>query len=154
LGLAYARVGRQLELFPFIARGYRLLSSASGDFPNDPVLLRAMGQIVSGTKAEAEAEALFAKALAVEPNSALVYDDMALAAEQAGDNQNAIKYFEKTLQLDPFLVAPYEDLGRLYAADHESALAHETYVRFLKAFPENIEAKRDVVATSGALANR
>jgi hypothetical protein len=148
LGLAYARVGSQLESFPFVRRGYQLLLSAWNDFPNDPVLLRAMGKIISGTKAEAGAEALFDKALAVEPNSALVYDDMALAAENAGDNENAIKYLEKTLQLDPLLVAPYEHLARLYAANHQLALAHQTYVRFLKAFPENIEAKRDVLRSS------
>jgi hypothetical protein len=145
LGLAYARVGRQLELLPFIRRGYQMLFSAWNSFPNDPVLLRAMAQIMSGTKAEAGAEALFEKALAVEPNSALIYDDMALAAEDAGDSEGAIKYLEKTLQLDPLLVAPYEDLARLYAANHELALAHQTYVRFLKAFPESIGAKRDVL---------
>ena len=154
LGLAYARVGRQLELLPFIGRGYQLLFSARNDFPNDPVLLRAMGQIISGTKAEAGAEALFDKALAAEPNSALVYDDMALAAENAGDNQKAIKYLEKTLQLDPFLVAPYQDLARLYAANYQLGLAHETYVRFLKAFPENIEAKRGVLRSSGPFLHR
>jgi tetratricopeptide (TPR) repeat protein len=154
LGLAYARAGRQLELFPFISRGYQLLLSAANNFPNDPVLLRALGQIISGTKAEAGAEALFDKALAVEPNSALVYDDMALAAEDAGDNKNAIKYLEKTLQLDPLLVAPYQDLARLYAANHELALAHKTYVRFLKAFPENIEAKRDALRSSDPLPHR
>jgi hypothetical protein len=151
LGLAYARVGAQLESFPFVRRGYQLLFSAWNNFPNDPVLLRAMGQIMGGTKAEADAEALFDKALAVEPNSALVYDDMALAAEKAGDNENAIKYLEKTLQLDPLLVAPYQHLALLYAANHQLALARQTYLRFLKAFPENIEAKRDVLRSSGGL---
>ncbi len=145
LGLAYARVGRQLESFPFVRRGYELLSSAWNDFPNDPVLLRAMGQIMGGTKAAAEGQALFDKALAVEPNSALIYDDRALAAENAGDKESAIKYFEKTLQLDPLLVDPYQHLARLYAANHQLALARQTHVRFLKAFPENIEAKRDVL---------
>ncbi len=149
LGLAYARIGSQLELFPFVRRGLQLMSSAWNDFPNDPVLLRAMGQILGGTKAEANAEALFDKALAVEPKSALVYDDMALAAETAGDNENAIKYLEKTLLLDPWLVAPYQHLAQLYAANHQVALARQTYARFLKAFPENIQAKRDVLRSSG-----
>jgi hypothetical protein len=149
LGLAYARVGSELELLPFTRRGYQLLVSASNDFPNDPVLLRAMGQIISGTKQEADAEALFDKALAVEPNSTLLYYDKALAAEQAGDGNNAINYFEKTLQLDPWLVDPYQHLARLYTANAQLALAHETYIRFLKAFPESIEAKRDVFRGSG-----
>lgn len=149
LGLAYARVGSQLEMFPFTRRAYQLLLSAWNDFPTDPVLLRAMGQIISGTKREAEAEAVFDKALAVEPNSSLIYYDKAEAAEQAGDGNNAISYFEKTLQLDPWLVDPYQHLGRLYAANGQLALAQQTYVRFLKAFPESIEAKRDVFRSSG-----
>jgi hypothetical protein len=149
LGLAYARVGDELEWLPFTRRGYQLLVSAWNDFPNDPVLLRAMGQIISGTKQEANAEALFDKALAVEPNSTLLYYDKALAAEQAGDGNNAINYFEKTLQLDPWLVDPYQHLARLYTANGQLALAHETYIRFLKAFPESIEAKRGVFRGSG-----
>jgi hypothetical protein len=147
-GLAYARIGRQLEALPFIRRGYELLLSASNDFPNDPVLLRAMGQIIGGTRVEADADALYERALAIEPNSALIYDDMALAAESAGDPANAIRYLEQTLQLDPFLVEPYQHLARLYAASHQLALVHETYVRFVKAFPENIEAKRGVLRSS------
>src|SRR5262249_9741688 len=133
LGLAYARIGSQLELFPFTRRAYQLLISAWNDFPNDPVLLRALGQIISGAKGEAEAEALFDKALAVELDSALLYYDKAAAAEQAGDINNAISYFEKTLQLDPWLVDPYQHLGRLYAGNGQSALAQQTYLRFLKA---------------------
>lgn len=148
LGLAYARVGQQLEFFPFTRRAYQLLVSASNDFPDDPVLLRAIGQIISGTKAEADAEALFDKALAAEPNSSLLYYDKAVAAEQAGDDKNAIAYFEKTLQLDPWLVDPYQHLARLYAANAQLDLAQQTYVRFLKAFPESMDAKRGVSRSS------
>ncbi|MBV8072758.1 MAG: hypothetical protein JO270_22835 [Acidobacteriaceae bacterium] len=85
-------------------------------------------------------------------NLRLAYD-IALAAANAGDSKNAIKYLQKTLQLDPFLVAPYQDLARLYAADHQLALAHRTYVRFLKAFPESIEAKRGVGRGAGAVSH-
>src|SRR5579871_841866 len=149
LGLAYARVGRQLELVPFVRRGYELLSSAWDDFPDEPVLLRALGQIIGGAKAEADAQSLLEKALSAEPNSALLYDDMALAAEIAGDRNNAIKYLEKTLQLDRFLVAPYQRLATLYAAGRQFTLERQTYARFLDAFPENIQAKRNVLPSSG-----
>lgn len=154
LGLAYVRVGSQLESFRMVRRGYNLLFSAGKNFPNDPALLRALGQIVSGAKNEAAAEALFERVIAAEPDSALVYYDMALAAETAGDTNTAIRYFEKTLQLDPLLVDPYRHLGRLYAANHQFALAHRNYVRFLKAFPENLEAKMDVLKTSEPAARR
>jgi Tfp pilus assembly protein PilF len=76
---------------------------------------------------------------------------MALAAEKAGDSESAIKYLEKALQLDPFLVTPYRRLALLYNASHQLALARQTYERFLKAFPESIEAKRDALRSTGGL---
>jgi tetratricopeptide (TPR) repeat protein len=130
---------------PFIRRGYELLLSASNNSPEDPALLRAMGNTIAGANPEASAQALFSKVLAVEPNSALVYYDMAFAAAQAGNSESAIQYLEKTLQLDPFLVTPYKELARLYTISQQSALARETYRRFLKAFPESLEAKKDVL---------
>lgn len=148
LGLAYALLGRRTQSPEFIRRGYQMLLSASKDFPNDPVLLRAMGNVMSGRRAEAPAEALFEKVLAVQPDSSLVYNDMALAAELAGDTENAIKYFEKALQLDPLLIAPYRHLARLYSANGQVALEHEIHSRFLKAFPNSIEAKLDALRSS------
>jgi tetratricopeptide (TPR) repeat protein len=148
LGLAYALVGRRLDALTFIRRGHDLLLSASNDFPIDPALLRAMGNTMTGFRAEASAHALFSKVLFVKPNSALVYYDMAFASTQAGNTERAIEYLEKTLQLDPFLVTPYKELARLYSISQQSALARETYGRFLKAFPESIEAKKDVLRSA------
>jgi tetratricopeptide (TPR) repeat protein len=148
LGLAYALVGRRLDASAFIRRGYELLLSASNDFPNDPALLRAMGNAATSLRAEASAQALFSKVLSVKPNSALVYYDMAFAAARAGNTESAIEYLEKTLQVDPFLVTPYKELARLYTISQQSALARETYGRFLKAFPESIEAKKDVLRSA------
>ncbi|MGO9634496.1 MAG: tetratricopeptide repeat protein [Steroidobacteraceae bacterium] len=145
LGLAYALAGRRLNASAFVRHGYELLLSASNDFPNDPALLRAMGNAMTGSGAEASAQSLFSKVLSIKPNSAMVYYDMAFAAAQAGNTESAIEYLEKTLQVDPFLVTAYKELARLYTTSGQSALARETYGRFLKAFPESIEAKKDVL---------
>ncbi|MGH7070982.1 MAG: hypothetical protein ACREFO_13365, partial [Acetobacteraceae bacterium] len=147
LGIACALIGNRLEALPLIRRGYQLLFSAWPAFPNDPALLRALGQIASGAKDEKDALALFQKASAVEPDSPLVYYDMALAAEDAHDRENAIRYLEKTLQLDPLLVDPYLQLAQIYTAGHNGARAREIHQRFLKAFPKNIEAKMDIAKT-------
>jgi tetratricopeptide (TPR) repeat protein len=148
LGLAYALIGRRLDASAFVRRGYDLLLSASSDFPNDPALLRAMGNAMTGVKAEASAQALFSRVLSLKPNSALVYYDMAFAAAQTGNTARAVEYLEKALQIDPFLVTPYRELARLYVINGQSALARETYGRFLKAFPESIEAKKDVLRSA------
>jgi hypothetical protein len=142
LGLADALVGRRLDSLPFIRRGYDLLLRAANDFPNDPAVLRALGN-TSGTNAQA----LFSQVLSLKPNTALVYYDMAVAATQTGNIQTAIECLEKTLQLDPYLVTPYKELARLYTASHQPALARQTYARFQKAFPESLEAKRYLLRT-------
>jgi len=145
LGLAYALIGRRFDAPAFIRRGYELLLSASNDFPNDPALLRAMGNAMTGFRSGVSAQTLFSRVLSIKPNSALVYYDMAVAATQAGNTDSGIEYLQKTLQVDPFLVTPYQELARLYTIRGQSALARETYRRFLKAFPENIEARKDVL---------
>ena len=150
LGLAYALAGRRFDVSAFIRRGYDLLVSASKDFPDDPVLLRAMGNAMTSFRSEARAQSLFAKVLSVKPNAAMVYYDMAFAATQAGNPESAIGYLEKTLQIDPFLVTPYKELARLYTGSQQPSLARETYGRFLKAFPESIEAKRAVLGSADA----
>ncbi|MGH9451365.1 MAG: multiheme c-type cytochrome, partial [Terriglobia bacterium] len=147
LGLAYARVGNRLHSLTMIRRSYQLLFAAWPQFPKDPALLRALAQIASGAKDGSDAQALLAKAATIEPRSAPVYYEMAQAAEVAHDNPAAIRYLEKSLQLDPMLVAPYEDLARIYIAENRFDLAHATYEHFLKAFPENLQAKAGVLET-------
>jgi tetratricopeptide (TPR) repeat protein len=147
LGLAYAKIGNRLNSFAMVRRAYQLLFSAWPRFPDDSALLEALGQIVSGAKDERDAQALFRRVIAVEPGSAPTYFDMALAAEDVQDNRTAIQCLEKTLQIDPLLVDPYQHLARIYIADHHFGIAHDTYERFLKAFPENLEAKMGLVET-------
>jgi tetratricopeptide (TPR) repeat protein len=142
LGLANALVGRRINTLRFIRRGDELLRSASDDFPTDPALLRAMANTTTGFRPEASAQTLFSKVIALKPNAALVYYDMAFAATRTGNTESAIEYLEKALQLDPFLVTPYKELARLYMVSHQPALARETYKRFLEAFPENLEARK------------
>lgn len=148
LGLAYALVGNRLKDLPMIRRGYQLLFSAWQKFPNDPAVIKALGQIAGGVKDEKDALALYQKAASAETNSAPVYFDMAISAEEAGDEPTAIQFFNRALQIDPLLVDPYQHLIDLYQAGEQPALAHETAMRFLNAFPENLAAKRAVKAAS------
>ena len=148
LGLAYSLVGRRLDSTPFSRRGYDLLRASSNDFPEDPALLRAMGNSMTGFRDENSARALFSEALAAKPNSALLCYDMAFAAAQAGNTVGAIEFLEKTLQLDPLLVTPYKELARLYTASQQPALARQTYERFLKSFPDSIEAQKGMLRSA------
>lgn len=142
LGLAYALEGNRLKDLAMVRQAYQLLFSAWQKFPSDPAVLDALGQIAGGVKDEKDAIALFQKAAAVEPNSASVYFDMALAAEEADDEPAAIQYFNRTLQMDPLLVDPYQHLINIYQTEQQPMLARDVYQRFIKAFPQSLEAKQ------------
>lgn len=141
LGLAYAQIGNRLNDLAMVRQGYQLLFATWPKFPNDPAILAALGRIAGGVKDEKDSLALYRKAAALEPHSAPLYFDMALAAEASNDNAQAIELFNQALRMDPYLVEPYEHLARIYSAGHNAALERQIKQRFLKAFPESLRAK-------------
>lgn len=141
LGLAYAQIGNRLKDLAMVRQGYQLLFAAWSKFPDDPAILEALGHIAGGVKDEKDALALYQKAAALDPHSAPIYYDMALAAEESNDNATAAELLNHALQLDPYLVEPYKHLARIYADERQPALECAIERRFLKAFPESLQAK-------------
>jgi Tfp pilus assembly protein PilF len=63
------------------------------------------------------------------------------AREEAHDKAKAIEALEKALQIDPMLRPAYQKLAAIYLEERERARIRETFERYLKAFPESIEAQ-------------
>ncbi|HEV3276905.1 MAG TPA: multiheme c-type cytochrome [Terriglobia bacterium] len=141
LGLADVKVGDRLENFALVNRGFELLMQCWSDFPNDAALLNGLGTAVLASSHGAEAAATFEQAIQLEPGSAVDQVHAGLAWKAAHDNQKAIGYFEKALQLDPLLEQPYRELAAIYASENDAARLRQTYERYLKAFPQSIRAQ-------------
>jgi tetratricopeptide (TPR) repeat protein len=145
LGLAEIEVGERTKTFPLISKGAKHLMEVWPKFPNDPPVLTDIGQVLLGLQdAGEDAASVFERAIQVEPDDPSNYVHAALAWKAAHDQQKAIQYLEKAVRLDPIAEQPYLELAAIYEAQHQPALVHLTYERYLKAFPQSIEAQKKV----------
>ena len=148
LGLAEIEVGEKRKNFAMVAQGAKLLMECSASFPNDPPVLTSIGQVMLGLHDDKEATAVFERAMQAEPDNPANYLHLALALKDAKDFQGAIENLEKALRLDPILEQPYLELADVYSIEQQPEMVRQTYRRFLKAFPQSLEAQKGVEAAS------
>jgi hypothetical protein len=144
LGLAEIEVGERVKDAALVAHGAKRLSDCWPSFPKDPALLTAIGQVLLGVDDPQEAAEVFERAIQAEPSDPSDYLHAAMAWNAMHNPEKAIEYLEKALRLDPLLEKPYLILAGIYKEENQPAMVHMTYERYLKAFPESIEAQRDV----------
>ena len=106
-----------------------------------------MGVVQLGEGNAAAAETLFERAIQLVPNDAPSYVHAALALHAMHSDAKAIQRLNKALQLDPLQLQPYRNLANIYAEENNLAMVSKTYDRFLKAFPQSLEAQSDVQKT-------
>ncbi len=106
-----------------------------------------MGVVRLGTGDAAGAEALFEKVIQMTPDDAPSYVHAALAWHMMHHNDKAIQCLNKALQLDPLEQQPYRNLAAIYNEENDPERVRQTYERFLKAFPQSLEAQSDVEKT-------
>jgi tetratricopeptide (TPR) repeat protein len=66
-----------------------------------------------------------------------LYFNMAIKAQQAGEANEAIRYFHKVLDLNPQQLEVYRQLGDLYANRNDTELALKSFRKYLEHFPED-----------------
>ena len=146
LGLADVQAGEKLKSFDLVNHGFKLLLKSWSDFPNDPAVITAIGQVLLGEgdpRDLEDAETLFQRVIQLRPNDAAAYVHAALAWHAEHNDVQAIRYLRKALQLDPLVQQPYRNLAQIYAQDHNPTMVLQTYSQYLKAFPGSIEAQTD-----------
>jgi tetratricopeptide (TPR) repeat protein len=136
-----------MQSFALVSQGYDLLVKAWSKLPNDPAMVTAMGVVRLGTGDAPGAEALFAKVIQMTPNDAPSYVHAALAWHMMRNNDKAIQCLNKALQLDPLEQQPYRNLAAIYTEENDPDKVRQTYERFLKAFPQSIEAQSYIEKT-------
>lgn len=145
LGLAEIEVGERKKVVPLISRGAGTLKDCWPKFPTDPAVLTGIGQVLLGVHDPEEAGPLFERAIEADPGDPSNYLHAALAWKAMHDPKKAIEYLEKALRLDPYLEQPYRELAAAYKDERQPEMVHLTYERYLKAFPQSIEAQRKAI---------
>ena len=60
------------------------------------------------------------------------YRDQGLTAQNAGDIETAMKFYQKAIELDPYYAAPYNDLGVIYEAAGSIDNAEKSYIKTIE----------------------
>ena len=82
-------------------------------YEKGPFALNEVGYMLLQEDRYQEAIAIFQANVDLFPKEANPYDSLAEAYYKSGDKENARKYYEKALEIDPDLASPKEMLGRL-----------------------------------------
>ncbi|MGA2774555.1 MAG: tetratricopeptide repeat protein [Candidatus Omnitrophota bacterium] len=68
------------------------------------------------------------------------YRDQGLTAQNSGDINTAMKYYQKAIELDSYYAAPYNDLGVLYEAGGSIDRAEQSYLKAIEINPDYLSA--------------
>ena len=108
---------RQTETIKAFTDDCRLTTPMSDHFWRKDVIQPALNNEVESAFAEQQA------ILAVDPNNAKAYFALATLSHFQGEIDQAIQYFQKSIELDPADAAPHLSVGRIYALRAEYDLA-------------------------------
>ncbi|HEV2498921.1 MAG TPA: multiheme c-type cytochrome [Terriglobia bacterium] len=153
LGLADVEVGERVRSIDLVSQGYRLLIGCLPQFPNDPAVLTAVGQVLLGGGHAQEAQTFFEKIVQLRPGDAASHLHSALAWRALHKNEQAISELNESLRLDPLIEQPYDELAAIYREEGNRPMLRDTYQRRLKAFPQSLEA-RAALASLNQTANQ
>ncbi len=113
-----------------MARGYRMLTSAEKQFPDDPDVLTSLASIQLHIHQPAEALRRFEKVLSLRPDSATDHVNAASVLIQLGNDTEAIRHLTRALELDPLFQPAVQTLSSLYRRRGETAQAADVSARY------------------------
>ena len=113
-------------------------------FPSAFTEFEKYGMALFDTKQYQASIEMLEKALVENENSENINARLALAYQNIGDKEKSLKYFTKTFQLNPKLVALKFDFANLLGNMGKCNEAVEQYKEYLTAFPEDANAYRNL----------
>jgi tetratricopeptide (TPR) repeat protein len=129
LGIAYIKVGMERRSATFVVRGYRMLTEVQGLFAEDSDLYSWMGAALLALKQDFEAKRAYARALELDPSSAIKEADLGQAYASNGESDAAIRYLEDSLTKDPLNLSVASFLMDIYSKQGDTARAADLTAR-------------------------
>ena len=104
--------------------------------PDQPLYLRAMGEVLLEQQLYSEALAFLQRSLALDPMVAESHFYAGLAAQGLGEIRAARNYYSRAADLDPSWAEAWFNLGTIDLRQGESALAEQAFRRCLETRPD------------------
>jgi tetratricopeptide (TPR) repeat protein/tRNA A-37 threonylcarbamoyl transferase component Bud32 len=136
LGSILARMGKTDEALA----EFRAVSAVRPNYaaPHD-----AMGLSLYEAGRFAEAAAAFERVTALQPDNAVAHQRVGVAYQALGDNDNALKWYDKALSIRPYPQA-YSNIGAIHHQRGEYARAVEAYRKAIDLRPNARETHRNL----------
>lgn len=104
--------------------------------PDNPLYLRALGEVLLEQRLYDEALVCLQRSLALSPLVAETHFFAGLAAQALGQVQSARQYYARAADLDPAWSEAWFNLGTVYLQQGETALAEEPFRRCMQTRPD------------------
>ena len=108
---------------PDFPRANALMDSLIAERPDDPWFIETKAQFKLEEGKAAEARELYARAVVLRPNEALLVQELGNAELAAGDHKAAIVTLERALRLNAADAGAWARLARAYGADNQTGMA-------------------------------
>ncbi|HEV8039928.1 MAG TPA: tetratricopeptide repeat protein [Bryobacteraceae bacterium] len=141
LGLATLAVARDHQSIPLTREAVRLLTALPPEMAEEPEVLKALGFLWLAEEQPKNALKFFVEAARKQPNDAVDVLSEAVAYEAEGDEGDAIKTLEHTIQMDPSMQCAYFELARVYTALGQRSAGERVLRRYVELFPESIKGR-------------
>jgi arylsulfatase A-like enzyme/Tfp pilus assembly protein PilF len=128
----------------------KAIALLEGDAGNDPDALVALGNALMMAGRNAEAVRTYGRLLAIDPNSAVAYENLGVAQLQGKDLKAAETSLRKAVALDPGRAGAYTALGVVLASTKRTAEAIEAWRRALTLDPNDENAAFNLRRVGGS----
>ncbi|MEP0262353.1 tetratricopeptide repeat protein [Dokdonia sp.] len=96
------------------------MASARAENPDDLVLLRSEADIYLKMKRMDKYQEVISQVLEKDPNNPELYYNLGVGADQLGNKEDARKYYEKAIMLNPKYAAAYNNIGAIILSGEKS----------------------------------
>jgi hypothetical protein len=141
LGLAYFDLGATTHAVSDVEQAYQILSQLPERDRQDAVVSADLGSILFQQGHGRLAIQMFTNASAQEPLNARYAYCLGTAFAAAGKIGEAVREFQRSIQLDPSQPDAYLELSRLYRKNGREADSRNTLREYLRFMPQNIQLR-------------
>ncbi len=129
------------------------MTTARAENPDDTVLMRSEADIYLKMKRMDKYQEVISQVLEKDPNNPELYYNLGVGADQQGNKEEARKYYEKAIELNPKYAAAYNNIGAIILSDERSIVdemnslgtSNADYAKY-----DKLKAKRQGIYTTAA----
>jgi hypothetical protein len=147
-GVALAAIMRlgPMNAIPLSGLAEPLLQQATRDRPDDAQAWLSLASVLEAQQRNREAIDAYNKCLKLKPNEEKALEFAAELTGRIGRADDAISYYKRLIEVNPYLAKYHLELAGLYAARREWAEAQASLETTLKLEPVNIDARTRLIA--------